>query len=555
MSAAPKAGTFRSAWRNRRWRAFIAGTSISAAGDFVYLVALVVYLIDETGSVGWVAAAATARMATSMLLGPIGGAIADRFDRRRLMVLLDLARAAVMVVVALVIAIGVHPLVVVVLVVVAAALTTPYRPAAVAATPLLVPESDLAAANAAEATVGQLAWFIGPAVGAALASWAGPEPAFVVNGATFAVSALLVGRIGDIGRGTPSDRRRTGRPGSPARSSRASTAIRASDGLAAMTVLLVAVMFAYGIENVVQVLVVQDRLGWDAGGVGVLSAFLGVGGLAAAPFAGRVARSGRSGALLAGAGLLMGAPLALLAVITSPVIACALMVVEGAGNVLLDVLFVTLLQRLCAEAVMGRVFALQDTGAAVAQLVGIVAAPLLVTHLSLQGALVIGGGALVVTAVVLLPRLEAVSRRLEADRLAIAPLVERLGAVPIFADAAPTALERIARGSRERRYELGDVIVAEGDAAVDVFVVHEGDVVVSTAANGEIGRLGPGDWFGEIGVLRQVPRTATVTAATGVEVSAIPGALFVGALNGTDGLPDPLTLTMDMRLMRTQPEA
>ncbi len=75
------------------------------------------------------------------------------------------------------------------------------------------------------------------------------------------------------------------------------------------------------------------------------------------------------------------------------------------------------------------------------------------------------------------------------------------------------------------------------------------------AADGEIGRLGPGDWFGEIGVLRQVPRTATVTAATGVEVSAIPGALFVGALNGTDGLPDPLTLTMDMRLMRTQPEA
>ncbi len=166
-----------------------------------------------------------------------------------------------------------------------------------------------------------------------------------------------------------------------------------------MTVLLVAVMFAYGIENVVQVLVVQDRLGWDAGGVGVLSACLGVGGLAAAPFAGRVARSGRSGALLAGAGLLMGAPLALLAVITSPVIASALMVVEGAGNVLLDVLFVTLLQRLCAEAVMGRVFALQDTGAALAQLVGIVAAPLLVTHLSLQGALVIGGGALVVTAV------------------------------------------------------------------------------------------------------------------------------------------------------------
>ena len=322
-----------------------------------------------------------------------------------------------------------------------------------------------------------------------------------------------------------------------------------------MTGLLAAAMFAYGVENVVQVLVVRDRLGSEPGAVGVLNTFLGVGGLAAAPFTRRrVARSDRSGALLAVAGILMGAPLALLAVVTSPVIANGLMIVEGAGNVLLDVLFITLLQRLCAEAVLGRVFALQDTGAAVAQLLGIIAAPLLVTQFGLQAALVIGGGTLVVTAVVLLPTLATVSRRVEADRLAIAPLVERLAGVPIFADAAPTALERIARNAQERRYEPGDVIVAEGDAAMDVFVVHDGEVAVSTGADGEIGRIGAGGWFGEIGVLRQVSRTATVTALTRVEVSAIPGAVFVGALNGSDGLPDPLAHTMNMRLMRTQPD-
>jgi MFS family permease len=556
MSVVAKAGTFRSAWRSRRWRAFIAGTSISAAGDFVYLVALVVYLIEETGSAGWVAAAATARMATFVLLGPIGGAIADRFDRRRLMVLLDLARAAVMVVVALAIAVDVHVIVVVVLVVVATALTTPYRPAAVAATPLLVPESDLAAANAAAATIGQLAWFVGPAAGAALASWAGPEPAFVVNGLTFAASALLVGRIGNIGRGAQVSADDTGErtPGIPRQIVEGARAIRATAGLGAMSGLLLAVMFAYGIENVVQVLVVRDRLGWDAGGVGVLNASLGVGGLAAAPFAGRVARSGRAGALLAGAGILMGAPLALLAVVTSPVVASALMVVEGAGNVLLDVLFVTLLQRLCADAVLGRVFALQDTGSALAQLLGIVAAPFLVTQLTLRGALVVGGGGLLVTAVVLSPRLAVVSGRLEADRLALEPLVERLAAVPIFADAAPPALERIARSVRERRYQPGDVIVGEGDAPVDVFVVHHGDVVVSTGTDAEIGRIGAGGWFGEIGVLRHVPRTATVTAVTDVTLSAIPGAVFVDALNESDGLPDPLAHTMNLRLMRTRPE-
>ena len=515
MSARVEAGTFRSAWRNRRWRPFIAGTSISAAGDFVCVVALVVYLIDETGSPGWVAAAATARMATFMLLGPIGGAIADRFDRRRLMVLLDLARAAVMAILALVIAIGVHPLAVIALVVVATALTTPYRPAAVAATPLLVPESDLAAANAAEATIGQLAWFVGPAVGAALVTLAGPAPAFIVNGATFAGSALLVGRIGNIGRGT----RRTAGEAAPSIAHQiidGAKAIRSTDGLVAMTVLVIAATFAYGVENVVQVLVVQDRLGLEAGAVGVLNACLGIGGLVAAPFAPRLARSGNSGALLSGAGVLMGAPLALLAVVTSPVIASLLMVVHGAGSVLLDVLFITLLQRLCAESVMGQVFALQDTSSAFAQLVGIISAPILVTQLGLQWALVIGGGALLVTAVVLLPTFAAVFGRLEVDRLAIEPLVERLAAVPIFAEAGSPALEQIARSAQERRYAPGDVIVAEGDAAVELFVVHDGEVVVSTSADGEVGRIGAGDWFGEIGVLRHVPRVASVTAATNV---------------------------------------
>ncbi len=249
----------------------------------------------------------------------------------------------------------------------------------------------------------------------------------------------------------------------------------------------------------------------------------------------------------------MGAPLALLAVVTSPVIASLLMIVEGAGNVLLEVLFITMLQRLCAEAVMGQVFALQDTGSSLAQLLGIVSAPFLVTQLGLQAALVIGGGTLVVTSVVLLPGLAAVSGRLESDRLAIAPFVERLGAVPIFAEADSPALERIARSAQERHYEPGDVIVAEGDAALDVFVVHDGEVVVSTGADGEIGRIGAGDWFGEIGVLRHMPRAASVTAATEVEVSAIPGTTFVGALSGSDSLPDPLVHKMNMRLMRTQP--
>ncbi len=125
--------------------------------------------------------------------------------------------------------------------------------------------------------------------------------------------------------------------------------------------------------------------------------------------------------------------------------------------------------------------------------------------------------------------------------------------MPIFAEAGSPALEQIARSAQERRYAPGDVIVAEGDAAVELFVVHDGEVVVSTSADGEVGRIGAGDWFGEIGVLRHVPRVASVTAATNVTVSAIPGSIFVDALSSSEGLPDPLVYKMNTHLLRTQP--
>ena len=197
-------GTFGSAWSHRPWRRFLGATVLSHTGDFLYSVALVVYVIEETGSAGWIAAAVIGRMATYTVLGPVGGVIADRFDRRRLMVVLDASRAVSMTAIAIGIVVGVPPLVVLVLVIVCAASTTPYRPAAVAATPLLVGEDDLAAANATEASLAQVAWFVGPALGAAVVAIFDPATAFLVNGVTFALSALLVMGIGDIGGGARS---------------------------------------------------------------------------------------------------------------------------------------------------------------------------------------------------------------------------------------------------------------------------------------------------------------------------------------------------------------
>jgi hypothetical protein len=321
----------------------------------------------------------------------------------------------------------------------------------------------------------------------------------------------------------------------------------------ALTLILGAVLFAFGIEQVVQVLVVEDRLGTDAGKVGVLTACIGAGGVLAIPFAPTMARRGNTGQLLAGSGLLMGLPLALLAVTSHLWVAGALMVVEGVGNIMLDVLFVTLLQRACPEALLGRVYSLQDSAGSLAQLAGTVAAPLLVTNLNLEVALLVGGGALVGASLLLLPALRAISVRTEAERLRLAPFADALGALGIFGETSQAARERLARNIVVTTVAAGESVFREGDTPADLYVIRSGELIVSTEADGEVRRLASGDWFGEIGLLRTVPRTATISVAEDAELWAIPGAVFVDAVASQERMPEPLAATMGTRLARTHP--
>lgn len=526
---------------------------MSGTGDFLYSIALVVYLIQETGSASWVAAAVIARMAAHTLLSAVGGLVADRFDRRRLMVVLDASRAIVMAAIGVIVMAGGPPAAVLVMVVLASALNTPYRPAIVAATPLLVSEDDLAAANAAEASVGQLAWFLGPALGAAIVSLFGPEAAFFANAATFAVSAVLIAGIGGVGAGNRRTNADEAADGLVAQFVEGVRAMREFKGLAALTLLLVAVLFAYGLEQVVQVLVVRDRLDLDADAVGVLVACTGVGGLLAVPFSARLAPQRNGGRLLAVSGLLMGVPLAFLAITDSLIVAGGLMVVEGVGNIFFDVLLITLLQRVCPDRLLGRVFSLQDTSGSFAQLVGTISAPLLISAVDLELALVVGGGTLVVASCVLLPSLQAISTRTEAERVRLAPIATELAALGILGETSQVARERISRSVMVFVAPTGSVIFAEGDPATDLFVIRSGAVTISTAAHGPVRQLGSGEWFGEIGLIRNLARTATVTAADEVELLVIPGQVFLNAVQAGDTMAGPLASTLHRRLEHTHP--
>ena len=260
-----------------------------------------------------------------------------------------------------------------------------------------------------------------------------------------------------------------------------------------------------------------------------------------------------AGTLLALSGTTIGAAFALLAVTTNPRLAMALVVVEGMANVAFDVLLITLLQRICPERSLARVFGLQDSAGSAAQLFGTVCAPLLVAGIGLEATIGLGGGALVVSSLLLVAPLLAISRRAETERVRLAPTVVELHRLEIFEAAGPIALERLARDARIVALSAGTVAVAEGEPAEDFYVIEDGALDVSSARAGHIRVVGAGEWFGEIGLLREIPRTATVTAITDVRLLVISGERFAQTLARGAALPDPVDRTIRSRLALTHP--
>ena len=103
--------------------------------------------------------------------------------------------------------------------------------------------------------------------------------------------------------------------------------------------------------------------------------------------------------------------------------------------------------------------------------------------------------------------------------------------VPLFSDLERRELQAIAESFKERAFSAGDRIASEGKGAAGFFVIESGAATVSVHGN-EVGRLGAGDYFGEIALLRDVPRTATVTAAEEVGLLALDRDDFIAVVTG-----------------------
>lgn len=541
-------GTLWGIFRYRDLRLLLIGLAVSKAGDWLYVVGLQVYVFQQTHSPAWVAAATIIRLLPTGFLAPIGGSIADRYERRLVMISSDLARCLLMLLLALVAWRGGSPALALALAFAASTAGSPYLPAAGATTPALVPESELAAANSALSVIDHVGIFVGPALGALLLLAGPPATAFAINGVTFLASALAVLLM-----------RTRSRPSEAAAVRLAShlweglRAILASPGAIAICGFLSVTSLLYGMETVQLVVLSDHQLGAGAAGYGYLLAGLGVGGAAAGLVAGYLAGLPRPGLLLTSAVVVMGLSISALAYVHGVGAAFPLLAVQGVANIVTDVTAFTLLQRALPEDLLARVFGFVRLAIIASTLLGALVAPPLLQAVGLDSSLVIPGlvaGALALAAVPLTRRLTLEAMRtFEASRARY----QELSRLSILQGVPRPVLELLARGGEEVDAPASSVILRQGDAADALYVLEAGAVDVETGRGGShrhLARLEAGDYFGEIGILQGVPRTATVVAATPVRLYRIAAEDFLAAVSAAPALSGALADGMAARLAR-----
>jgi Cyclic nucleotide-binding domain len=351
---------------------------------------------------------------------------------------------------------------------------------------------------------------------------AGSGTVFVVTGLLLLASVALVARISIAGEPSPE-------PSVP----RSETllagwrAIVSEPGLRVVIGLFTAQTLVAGLLQVLVVVLAIEVLSLGTAGVGWLSGMLGIGAtlgvLAVAGVAGQ-----RSIVRYFALGLLLwGVPLMLIAAWPEPAAAFLLLALLGVGNTLVDVTGITLMQRTASDAVLGRVFGAFEALALLAMGVGALLAPLLVSTLGARGAVLAAGLIMPVTLLPVWRRLTAI----DAAAPVASELVELLRGIPIFAPLPAPQLERLARALVEVRVEPGSAVFEEGDPGDRFYVVADGRAAVEVG--GEHARtMESGDFFGEIALLRDVPRTATVRAITSLRLYALDPDTFVETVTG-----------------------
>ncbi len=519
-------------FRNPGLRRLQIALAASLTGDWAYGIAVAVWAYGVGGPTA-VGVWGAIRFVLMALTSPLGSYLADRLPRQRVLVGSDLLRMLLVVAATLCLYAGTSPWVVFVIATLVSLVGCVFRPAQMAWMPSLTDKpEELTAANGTSSTIESLAFFIGPAIGGALLAVSEVETVFLLNAATYVFSAVMVMRIRPARSADVPDAGRDGddapKPSLLAEVGAGFTTIGRDRNLTMVAVIMCAQTIIAGAMVVFALAWAVDILGTGPEGVGWIESVFGagaiVGGLVAIT---RATKNCLASDLLVGT-VLWSLPLLLVVLLPSPVTVFAAAILMGGGNPLVDTSFTTIIQRIAPARVLGRVFGAVEALYIGGMALGSAVMPLLIHQVGVRW----GVGILAIVAAI--PVAAYVQRGRALDGLLREPEgTPLLLAIPMFAPLSRAIVENLATRLVRESAPAGTVILRKGDESDRFLVIESGMVEVS---DGEqvLRTEGPGDYFGEIGLLRDVPRTATITAITDTELFVLSRADFLGAVAGEE---------------------
>jgi MFS family permease len=478
------------------------------------------------------------RMVPAVAVGMLSGTLLERFRGDRILVALGVIRAASALLIGF--AIGTagptvpdHEVTMIMLFVfatVAAAASAPVRPTQVTLMPAIARSpGELVAANTVWSTGEGLGAFVGPFVAGALMAVGLHYLVPVVAAIGFLVTAAIAAglRCEQAGDASGGGRHLAG----GFRFLDGVRAVRAKPLLAWTILGTYGQVVTRGLLNALVVVASIELLRMGQQGPGLLAAALGLGGLLGAIFALSARKSERLVRTEIVALVFWGLPLSVLGVFAyvefAQNVAVAAMVVIGVANATYDVALFTILQRASANNDRAPVLSVLEAVIGLGAVSGSLLAPLLMWGFGTRGALLVAGAILPVLSAAMFIRIG----RLEGITVVNENLIQLLRRVPAFAELPMTAVERVAAGLQPVAAAAGTALMTQGEAGDRFVVIATGEIEVFVDGR-SIHRLGPGAGIGEIALLRNGPRTATVIAITDVTGYSVDAATFLAAVAG-----------------------
>lgn len=493
--------------------------------DIAIWIAIIFYAYDA-GGVGLVGVVAVVQLIPAAFIGPALVGLGDRLPRGTALVLSHAGVAVATLATTIAIVVSAPVAVVVTCSAMATIAVAVVRPFHFASIPMLsrTPD-DLVSANALSSVADGFALFIGPVAAGIGAAAMGPGLVLSISTVLAVVATLMCLGL-RLGPAAPFDD--TSPPSWRSAFSGLGTFWRDWAPLALLLVLTTRFVLA-GATDVLGVAFSEDVLDMGESGAGLIIGAIGIGGLIGGAIAGSLAVRARLAPVLLASGIVQGAAFAAVALIVLLAPAVVALAVSGMAAAVMMVAGRTLLQRTSDEAVLARVFSVQEGTSLLGVALGAILAPMLVDRLDPSVAFVpLGIGAVLLT-VACYPLM----RRLDARAVLRPHESALLRSVPFLAALPTYELEQLSQRAEWLDVEAGQVIMRQGDVGDRFYVIAEGRFSVTIDGIRRPDTLGPGTGFGEIALLHAVPRTATITAETAGRLLFLRADDFLAAVTGS----------------------